>query len=195
MAEPLDSVFSETIARHFPEARISDGVIDLGFGGLQMKCEVPTTQAFGQGRAASLYMRLWGGAVGEHPVFLSVSGYGDDDHDAVVVGGCNWACTFGPVLRAGLAAESLPDLAVIRSQIEGRPVEVFVDGLDRLMSTDEPPGELGEATRRARAGLGGDPWLTGRLLASSWLPLLDPERPTVLSVFVFDLPERRIVEV
>lgn len=192
---PLDLVFSETIARHFPNARIEDGVVELGFGDLKMRCEVNGSQEFGGGRTVSLYMRLWGGAAGPAPTFISISGYGDNDHNAVITGGCNWACTFGPLLRAGLAGEQVPDLPVTHATVQGHAMAVYTDGLDRFVGEDAPPGGVGPLMSRVRATLGGRPWLSDRLLQSEALPVLDPHRPTILSVFVFEQAERRIVEV
>ncbi|MCK6546428.1 hypothetical protein L6R52_11310 [Myxococcota bacterium] len=194
-AEDLDRIFTETIARHFSGATISDGVIDLGFAGLRMRCHVPSVQPFGDGASASLFMNLWGGALGDQPIFVSISGYGDDATSAVVVGGCNWACTFGPVLRAGLGEELVPDAEHVSVTAHGRTWDVWTGGLDRVLGTAPLTADVHEHARRARTRLTGKRWLTERVLESPWLPVLDPEGPTLLSVFVGDAPERRIVEV
>ena len=188
-----DSLLLETIARHFPEAQIRDGEIELGFGGLRMACRVHAVREVGAYRTAHLFFHLWGGRIGTAPVFASASGYGESPEVAIVGGACNWACVFGPVLRSGLAAEENPKVQRFEVTVEGQSFLVFVDGLDRAMSLVG-----GDATPRlaaARARFASESWLARVVLQSGLLPLLATERPTVLSVFVSDAPGRRVVEV
>lgn len=191
--ENLHTVLTETLARHFPAARIEEGTIDLGFGGLRLECNVDDCTRHEGLCSASLFMYLSGGTVGDRPVFMSASGYADNEHDAVVTGGCQWACTFGPLLRAGLAGEAQTGVEALTVASEGRSFDVYVDGLDRLLSAVDTG--VGDATRRCRTRLGGSPWLTTPLLTSGWLPTLDFGCPTIISTFVYDGPARRIVEV
>src|SRR5262245_52004495 len=98
-----DVLLTETIARHFPDARIVDGEIELGFAELRMRCWVNRIHSVGTYKSASLFFNLSGGALGPSPIFASISGYDESPERAIIVGGCNWACSFGPVLQAGLA--------------------------------------------------------------------------------------------
>lgn len=195
MTDDLDVVLAETIARHFPEATTDGAQVDLGFGDLHMACSVPNTPTIGAVHSASCFLRLWGGVVGPVPVFLSISGYADDTVGAVVTGGCSWACTFGPLLRAGLAGELLPGAPPRAAAVGGVEREIYVEALDRLMSASDASGRVHEVARRARQRLGGEPWLVDRFLGSTWLPLVDAERATIVSVFVGDSAEHRVVEV
>ncbi|MDB4981849.1 MAG: hypothetical protein JWM82_2601, partial [Myxococcales bacterium] len=108
-------------------------------------------------------------------------------------GACNWACAFGPVLRAGLAAEEQPEVHHFDVVVDGQSFRVFVDGLDRAMSL---VGD--DATPRmaaARARFAPNSWMARVVLESGLLPLLAADRPTVLSVFVSDAQGKRVVEV
>src|SRR5688572_24930740 len=111
-AAPLDAaartaLFAETLARHFDGAEIvaSDGLctVKLGFAGVEADCEVHGVNAAGALVSASLFLQLRGGPLGDASTFVSVSGYGADEREAIVVGCCNWACSFGPLLRDALA--------------------------------------------------------------------------------------------
>jgi hypothetical protein len=188
-----NTLLRDVIARHFPEARIGDDAIDLGFGGLQISCRVDEVGHFGDYQTAVLFFQLRGGGVGGSPVYASVSGYGKSADEAIVSGACTWACTFGPVLRAGLAGETQPDVSRFDVVHGGQRFHVFVDGLDRAFSFDGKDVEGRLAAGRER--FAPTSWLTRVVLDSSRLPVLHPERPTILSVFVGDLPDRRIVEV
>jgi hypothetical protein len=188
-----DTLLLETIARHFPDAQIRDGQIELGFGDLRMVGAVHAIREVGAFKTAHLFLNLWGGRIGVPPVFLSVTGYGESPEVAIVSGACNWACVFGPVLRAGLAAEKDPNVHGFEVVLDGQPFHVVVDGLDRAVSLDG-----GDATPRipaARARFAPDSWLTRVVLQSGVLPILAADRPTVLSVFVCDAPGKRVVEV
>jgi hypothetical protein len=66
-----DSLLLETIARHFPNAQIRDGEIELGFGELRMAGRVNTIREIGAYKAANLFFHLWGGHIGSSPVFAS----------------------------------------------------------------------------------------------------------------------------
>jgi hypothetical protein len=186
----------ERIAAHFPAARVEDQTVSTGVGGLTIECLVDKVRVYGATHAASLFFRLRGGRLGVSPVFASISGYGKSAQEAIVTGACNWACAFGPVLRAALTDEVAAELTALDVTVAGRPHRLFVDGLDRAMQLDEADhgGDGVAAMREARARLGGgDPWLVQRVIASDTLPIL-ASAATVLSVFVGDAPDR-IVEV
>jgi hypothetical protein len=195
MSSEQDALLTETIARHFPEARIDGGKIELGFAELTMECWVNSVKPLGQFSTASLFFNLRGGALGRGPVFASMSGYGDSEQEAIIGGGCNWACTFGPVLRTGLAGESHADVEAFEVMLDGQSYRLFIDGLDRALFSGQGGGDASERTRVARARLGGWPWLTRRIVDSGRLPLLPAGRPTILSVFVGGRADDRIVEV
>lgn len=194
MTDDLDRLLVETTANHFPGARIDGTTIDLGFAGLRMDCQVSAVRPLGRFSSASLFYFLSGGALGDEPVFASISGYEETPEHAVVVGACNWACSFGPVLRAALAGEEQPEVARFTAEIHGQRFRLFVDCLDRVMSFGDPEPDL-TRTKAARARLGATPWLCGVIAGSGRLPLLPPDRPSLLSVFVGERPDGRIVEV
>lgn len=189
----LDELFKETFARHFPEARVVGREVELGFGELVVSCSVNDVKPFGTERVASLFFRLRGGLLGPAPIFASISGYGSTDEQAVVSGACLWACSFGPVLRAGLGGPVAPDLEALRVTLDGQQFRLFLDGLDRALSTSGTPSL--DLPKAARARLGGSPWLTPRIIKGGGVPALAVDRPTLLSTFVFDAPDHRVVEV
>lgn len=183
MSDEQDGLLTETIARHFPGARVDKNEVDLGLGGLSIACRVNGVGAFGSFKTASLFFQLRGGALGKASVFASMSGYGDSDRDAILTGGCNWACSFGPVLRAGLAGDTETNVERFEVTVDGQAYHLFVDGLDRSFWSSGGD-HTGERTRVARARLGGWPWLSRVILDSGRLPLLPVTRSTILSVFV-----------
>jgi hypothetical protein len=189
-----DALLQDTIARHFPAAQIRDDHIDLGVGDLQIACWVNDVREAVGLTSASLFFSLRGGELGTAPVFASISGYGPTAEIAIVNGACNWACAFGPVLRAGLTDEAVPEVSTFSITLDGQDFDVFVDALDRGMAFNaaDVPAETMAA---ARARFAPDQWLTRVVLESGGLPLLAPDRPTILSVFVSDMPRQRIVEV
>ena len=190
-----DALLTETIARHFPEAKIHGEDIDLGVGDLTITCWVNSVTEMPAFTAASLFFALRGGALGTAPIFASMSGYGDTVQEAIATGACNWACAFGPIVRAGLTDDAVPEAPSFEIEVDGQEHDVFVDALDRVMSfsPDENPNARNKLTR-ARFAPDGQ-WLTEMVLESGDLPLLAAHRPTVLSVFVSDAPGQRIVEV
>ena len=99
-----DTMLTETIARRFDDAQISEDGIDLGVADLHISCWVDGVREIGDSRSASLFFQLWGGKLGETPIVTSMSGYGDSVEEAIITGGCNWGCTFGPVLVAALTS-------------------------------------------------------------------------------------------
>jgi hypothetical protein len=188
-----DELLRETVARHFPTARVEAQAIELGFGELEMSCWVEALRDVGPYKSASLFFLLRGGNIGDAPVFASVSGYAETPEAAIITGACNWTCAFGPVLRAGLGGEKVPDVDHFDISVDGQAFRVFVDGLDRAVLFQ--PGDSTERIAAARARFCPGSWLVREVLASGRLPLLHADRPSVVSVFVSDGVASRTVEV
>jgi hypothetical protein len=60
-----DELLSQTVARHFPEARIEEVAIELGFADPQLSCFVRAIRDMGPFKAASLFFALRGGRTGK----------------------------------------------------------------------------------------------------------------------------------
>jgi hypothetical protein len=197
---PQDVLLAETVARHFPGAAV-DGHTARLRQGLSIECEVNGVNPIGAYQAASLFFRLRGGAFGTEPIFTSVSGYDKTAKAAVVTGGCNWACAFGPVLESALAGRpapatgKFPDAEQFEVELDGRQFRVVVAAVDRTMTLEKRSGDPGARIAAARSRLGAEPWLTSVVLGSETLPLLTASGPTLLSVFVSDHTAGRTVEV
>lgn len=190
-----DTLFRDTVARHFPDARLDDDEIELGFGALRIRCRVDGIHELGGMQSASLFFQLRGGRLGDAPMFVSVSGYGDSAEAAIITGACNWTCTYGPLLRLALADEDQPEVGRFDAEVEGQPVRVFVDGLHRAATFDADAGDATDRIPPALARLAPDRWLTKAVIESGRLPMIAGDRPTLLSVFVGELPNGRTVEV
>jgi|GEM_PF-301980 len=188
-------LLAETIANHFPQAVIDGDTVALGVAGLHIACKVEGFNDMDAFCSAHLFFNVWGGALGPEPVFTSVSGYSEQREAAIISGACNWACSFGPVLRAALAQEELPDVDRFEVTLDGRPWRVFLDGLDRALMFGGAQGTAMERWQDARKRLGATPWLAKPVLDSGTLPLLGGDTPVLLGVFVSDSLESRTVEV
>lgn len=191
---PNDVMLAETIARHFEGAVVVGRTAHIGLGGLVVECEVGDVSEVGSYFAAPLYLYISGGGLGPEPVFASVSGYGSSPEAAIVTGACNWACVFGPVLRAGLIEAAEPDVEQFETTLDGRRFRVVLDGLDRVM-TFEPDDEAGGRIAAARSRLCGDPWLLPLVLGLGTLPGLAERHSTLVSLFVSDGSQGRTAEV
>lgn len=181
--------------RRLGRRRVNGRTAWLGIGDLRVDCEVAGVQPLGSNVAASLFFRLAGGGLGDLPIFASISGYERTTQGAIVAGGCNWACSFGPVLTAGLSGGQLddPDVQLYETTIDGRRFRVVLSGLDRsLTSGDTNDGAA--LTQAARRELAGWPFLTPRVLEGSQLPLLTAEH-TLVSVFVAAAPQQTTYEI
>jgi hypothetical protein len=194
MSDEDDALFRQVFADHFPGARVEGSEVDVAFGNLRIACSVADVHDGGKFVAASLYFSLASSKLGDEPVFASMSGYGQTAKEAIVTGACNWAHTFGPVLRAGLAGDEQPKVERFECTIDGRPFRVFVDVLGRVLGKDSSD-DGAQRLQGMRARWGAAPWLTRRIVESKRLPLLPADHPTVLSVFASDGPNRRVVEV
>jgi hypothetical protein len=188
-----DVLLAETIARHFGGARVEGRTAWLGIGDLRIDCAVTGVQQPGSYVAVSLFFHLAGGGLGDLPVFASASGYEHTVRNAVVAGGCNWACTFGPVLTASLGGSPLDDPDAEQTELDGRRFAVVLSGMDRALTAGDTD-DAGSLIVAARRDLAGEPFLTPRVLGSPQLPLLTADH-TVLSVFVAAGPQQTTYEV
>lgn len=183
-----DALMRDCVAGHFPAGRVRGDDIELGFGELHLRCWVAELQLSApQLKAASLRFEISGGPLGA-PVLATITGYGPTVEEAVVTGACNWTCMFGPVLRAGLAGEPRR----VR-HFDTRGFRVFIERFDRTGSIGDPA--IRPHLAGARARFAPRRWLAREILDAGRLPPLDASRPTVLSVFLGDVPDCRIVEV
>jgi len=189
-------LLAETVARHFEDAVLEGSTVRLGFADLSVRCEVGEVGRLGDFSAAPLYFWLSGGDLGAQPIFASVSGYEGSPHNAIIAGGCNWTCSFGPVLRAALTGTPVtdPEADELDVVLDGRRYRMVLSGLDRAMRFG-PEEDVAVRYAAARARHGGDPWLIPAVLASNTLPLLTAPGSTVLSLFILDTPDGRTVEV
>jgi hypothetical protein len=125
------------------------------------------------------------------PTELTITGYGETLPEAIVGGACGWTCSFGPVFRAALSDDAVDGVASFEVGQRGDAYRVYVDAFDYVLHFS-PDG--GEQPADARARLGAQPWLAFHALGSGKIELAG-ERAQLLSLFVGDLPDRRIVEI
>jgi len=173
-----------TVARHFKQATVRATTVDLGFADLRIRCGIGAQRPWSGIETVQLLFAIEGGAL-RAPVELSMTGYAQSREDAVVEGGCGWTCTVGPVLRAAFAGGAVDKIG--RFDVGSR--QLFVDNFDRVLYFS-PDG--GEDTATARQRVGAMPYLAPRVLAGLETP---PDRPSVVSVFVGEMPGRTLVEV
>lgn len=190
----LDATVAETIARHFDGSRVEGSTAHLGFSGITMDCWVNDVVPMGVNLAASLFFNLRGGPLGDVPVFASISGYGPDEVAAVVAGGCEWSCAFGPVLRAAFTHEDDADLSQHGASLSGVTYAVRSDATSKMLGADLT-SDPGETIRGVYSRLAGDETLTKRVIDSGMLPILPRSVSTLLSVFVMEGATHRVVEV
>ncbi len=177
-----------TVARHFADAEISKHVVDVGFA--RIGCALGAVSPFGRMHSAQLLFDISGGGLAG-VTQVSMTGYGATLAEAVVSGACGWTCSFGPVLRAALSddvVDGVPSFVVLQ---RGEPFRVYVDCFDHVLHF-APVGC--EATETARERFSAAPWFAFHVLGRGTIELA-AERPQLLSVFVGELPDRRIVEV
>lgn len=182
----LEQMFVERFAAHFPGAVTDGSVVTLPFGGLTVRCELAGLDTLANQHSAALYFWISGGPFDNGPVFASVSGYGESPLEAVVMGCCNWACAFGPVLRAGLGGETVTDIGSFEGLVDGQAVRLSLQHLDRVIRTAEATETPPAIIEASRARLGPDGWLLRRVVESGSLPLLRSDRPVLLSAFLMD---------
>ena len=154
-------VLLDNVRDHFDEATVADGVVDLGPGDVKIRAWVESVRPGASFTSVSLFFQVWGGPLGEHPVFASASGYASDTDDdvvtAIIAGACPWSCTLRSLLQACDGEDSGVDGGTVR--VHGQRFRVLVDGWDRAFSFgrrnalgERGPGE----TRRLTVLLGGD---------------------------------------
>jgi hypothetical protein len=180
------------MANHFPAARLEGRRVWTGVADLAIDCEVNRIGDHGAQASAALVFGLHGERFAQSPVYVTVVGYAGAADDAIIAGTCNWACVFGPMFVAAFGGQASSELESVTAQIDGDRYTVYIDGLDRAAKTGGASTASNPGVARAR--LGGAPWLTPGLIASGTLP--DWGRGVaVLSVFVADSAENRIIEV
>lgn len=185
-----DVLLVSTIARHFPDARVEDAVVDVGFGGLKIGCRLGAAYAFAGIESVQMLFTLEGAGL-RGPIEMMMSGYGESRERAVVEGACQWACSFGPVLRAALSDEVHRDVTSFEIADGDRELRGYVDKMDHVLHF---AASGCEDTITARARLGASPYLASRVLEREDL-VLPADRVSVLYIFVGELPDRRIIEV
>jgi len=197
MSADLQTLLVRSIAEASGGEVTSEDEVDLGVGGLRIAAWVNGTHRLSDTHMASIFLNLWGGSLGERRVFASATGYDAASVEAAVeVGGREWTETFVPVLLAALAGRELPAHAdVLTMSIQGRSYDCFVAGLDRAARPPDEPEGPEELLDRVRGELGGDPWLSERVLESGTLAILPRDRPAVLSVFCCEGGPSRVFEV
>lgn len=195
---PLDGVLAQTVARHFVGAQAHGAVARIGLGDVRIACQVGSGTESPTGWTVPLFLRLWGGLLPEDPVFASISGYGVTVEAAVEDGGALWAASFGGVLRTGLAGlpDDDPDLKVYAAQVQKTHVRVAHASLGRVRSNQSlSEADIAGTLLAARSKLTGGASLTATVLDWGGLPLLDLKRSVILSTFVMDRPDGRVIEV
>jgi len=160
-----DALLCQVVAGHFPDARIDTDThqVELGCGDLTIACRVNAIHQFGDTKSASLFFSLRGGRLGALPVFASISGYSDTAESAIITGGCNWSCTFGPVLRAALAGETQPEAEQFDIAIDGQAFRVFLNALSRALSLNG--GDAPDRVAAAYARFAPDAWRSRSMAA------------------------------
>ncbi|MEO8700053.1 MAG: hypothetical protein ABI867_08410 [Kofleriaceae bacterium] len=188
MTTDPETLLVTTIARHFPDARIANHVVDVGF--VQLGCRLGALRPFSGMQSAQLLFDVAGSELGG-AIQLSMTGYGPTLAEAIVGGACGWACSFGPVLRAALSDEVVDGVASFALMQRGTPFRVYVDAFDHVLHF--APGGC-EDTATARERFAAAPWFAFHVLGGGTVELA-ADRPQLLSIFVGELPDRRIVEV
>lgn len=168
-----EKLLAETIANHFPGARVvtnedDEYTVELGEGLPSITCEIKELRDEAP-FAAFIQLVIQGGRLGTPGALVTASGYGDQPLAAIVTAGCNWACAFGPVLLTGIDRPDLittedPDVEQFETTVGGRRYRVAVSHLDRAINTGA------EAAAEWRQRLGGPSALTRRVLASGTIP-------------------------
>ncbi len=124
-------------------------------------------------------------------VKLAMTGYEEDERRAVIEGACQWACSFGPVLRAAFTGEQTGTVSPFVVMQRSHEFAGWIDRFDRVLQFSE----CGENTTAPRQRLQGSPFLALHVITHDAFPVLPRDRPSVLSVVVTELEAKRIVEV
>lgn len=191
MSNEEDALLVLTIARHFEGATVEDQTVLLDPHGVRIGCKIGTVKpAFGAQSVQLLFTIDGNGLRG--PVEVTTTHYGTTAREAVIAGACAWACSFGPLLLAGLCGEETdePVGRFVLAQ-RGRSMRVYVSDLDKVLHF---AANGCEDTDAARSRFGLAPSMAFHVLGSGALELAT-DRPQLLSVFVGELKEKRILEV
>ena len=161
---PVDVRLATAIARHFPDATLTDHEIELGVAELRLGCRLGAVRPFaGTMETAELLLELRGSS--RSPIAMTTTGYGDSVEHAIDDAVGAWAGCFAPVLRAALAG--VPDAAVAQIELArpGTSFRAYVAAFDRVLSF----GSNAETPAAARLRLAPG-WLIERVLRHSRLP-------------------------
>jgi hypothetical protein len=185
-----DELLVATIARHFPAATIDQRTVTPGLSGLTIECRLGEVRPTLGVSCVPLIFTLDGAGL-RGPIELMMASYGATPQRAVLEGACAWACTFGAVLRAAFSGDVADEVTDVVIETPHGELSGYVTQLDQVLHLTDDGGESPEA---ARVRLGVEPWLAALALQSGSLPVAG-DRVQLLSVFVGDLPDKRIVEV
>jgi hypothetical protein len=196
VGEHHHTFLAEIVGHHFDGWSAAGTVASIGMGDVKIDCRVNNLRSHDSYWTASLFYSISGSAFGPDPVFASMSGYGQDPRDAILTGGCNWACSFGPVIRMALGAEVDGDQQSVKDStvsIEDRNYRVLTGSIGRSVFFEghhqRPERVLEASLRLAPEGL------TQKVIDSGLLPPLTSQGISVLSSFVSDSTTSRTVEV
>lgn len=192
-----ERLLAEIISNHFAgatfERRQGTYTVILGDGLPVIDCYINSLEEKPP-HGAFFTLVLRGGALGPHDTVVTGSGYGQSMLEGLVVGGCTWACAFGPVLLAGIGQASRivseePRYEQFETAIGGRRYLVTTGHLDR-------GGNLPiEEVSAYRERLGGPHVLTSMVLASGAIPASRSDDALALGCFVGSASDYRVTEV
>ncbi len=181
----LDSGVLGRLAHHFSGSVLEEKQVRIAEGVALRACATPLG-AGPAGHRVSLSFEIHWLHASRASVALTTVGYGDSDIAAAVSGTCEWARSFAAVLQQGLSGAVDGGIDVT---VAGMAYRCFVDGLDR--SVDFNGAEPSEPSA-CRKRLGGTPFLLPGILEE--VDILSSHRPTVVSLFVGDGLDERMVE-
>lgn len=93
------------------------------------------------------------------------------------------------------AGVEVPHLEELSATVHGQAIRGAIDGLDRTLTISADGVSEWETSAQARTRLGGAPWLLPLILDTHHLPILPHFTTSVLSIFVMDSPDQRVIEV
>ena len=185
---------AEVVANHDDRWLQQVSTVALDFDGVELAVSTGEPGSIGPQVAVPLYLSITGNRI-PSPVFASFSGYGTSERAAIVEGACLWTCSFVPVLRR--AYGSGPPVDDVREEsvtVEGTEFRLYSADLGRALMEDD--GDPQDRIRETRERFVPDEVSLSAVVAGfGTLPVLSATTPTVLSVFVGDIPGNRVVEV
>ena len=191
---PLAEVAAERVAAHFEGAAAEGALARIPSRGLEIGCEVGDPAPFGPFQAVPLYLSLRGGELGEASVFASISGYHDEPEGAVVEGACLWTCSLVELLDALETGNPPPYGAAFEATVVGSRHRVVTTRIDRCFPLADGI-DPHERIAAARAALGDDRGMAGRVVDTCLLPAVTGGPAVVLSTFVSVVGDRCTAEV